>query len=117
MVWTHQNEKPPSPVEEGMRVVFCQQWEESERGWGVRPDGYSLHLTLADAQEHRIQFLEHQKEWFTNNGVDGVPDEYTRPCGDPYRVKVTEELYLKLEKDKNMRFNDNAYPDRAGWTQ
>ncbi len=21
-----------------MRRVICQQWEESERGWGTRPD-------------------------------------------------------------------------------
>lgn len=24
--------------------VICQKWEESERGWGTRPNGYSLHL-------------------------------------------------------------------------
>ncbi len=29
-------------------AVVVQKWEETERGWGVRPDGFSLHLTDAD---------------------------------------------------------------------
>lgn len=26
-----------------MPQVIVQKWEESERGWGTRPDGYSIH--------------------------------------------------------------------------
>jgi hypothetical protein len=29
-------------------LVIRQEWEESERGWGCRPDGYSLHLDKED---------------------------------------------------------------------
>lgn len=28
-----------------MPAILCQEWEESERSWGVRPDGASLHFT------------------------------------------------------------------------
>lgn len=108
---------PENKENNNMPVVFCQQWEESERGWGVRPDGYSLHLTLADASDFRMHYLQHQREYFESCGIDGVPDEYTRPCGDPYRAKVSEELYHKLLKEKSIRFNDNLYPERAGWAQ
>ena len=45
--------------------VVCQYWEESERGWGVRPDGCSLHLTEAD----RKQFIK--EYWDIENGVHG----------------------------------------------
>lgn len=93
--------------------VVIQIWEESERGWGTRPDGYSLHLTLADASDFRKQYLDHQHEYFESIGEKGVPDEYTRPCGEPYLVKVTEALYEQLTKEKNIRFHDNAYPGRA----
>jgi hypothetical protein len=95
-----------------MNVVYCQIWEESERGWGTRPDGHSLHLTFADAEQFRKEYLDHQHEYFESIGVKGVPDEYTRPYGDPYQVKVGDELYEQLAKDKNIRFNDNAYPER-----
>ena len=27
-------------------VLFCLAWEESEQGWGTRPDGFSLHVTV-----------------------------------------------------------------------
>lgn len=93
-------------------TAYIQIWEESERGWGTRPDGYSLHLTLFDASNFRMHFLDHQKEWFESHGEMGVPDEYTRPYGEPYLVKVTEELYEQLVKDKDIRFHDNAYPER-----
>ena len=29
-----------------MNRCYFQRWEESERGWGVRPDGCSLHLGI-----------------------------------------------------------------------
>ena len=35
-----------------MKKVYLQHWEESERGWGIRPDGCSLHLTLEDRKKY-----------------------------------------------------------------
>jgi len=96
-----------------MNVVYCQIWEESERGWGTRPDGHSLHLTLDDANEWRKQYLERQHEYFKSIGENGVPDEYTRPCAEPYQVRVSDEIYKQLVKDKNIRLHNNAYPERV----
>ncbi|OGZ11915.1 MAG: hypothetical protein A2942_01995 [Candidatus Lloydbacteria bacterium RIFCSPLOWO2_01_FULL_50_20] len=41
--------------------VLCQKWEESERGWGTRPDGYSLHKSDADREQY---IREHMKKNF-----------------------------------------------------
>jgi hypothetical protein len=32
--------------------AWRQDWEESERGWGVRPDGHTLHLSLQDLKTY-----------------------------------------------------------------
>ncbi len=60
--------------------VIVQKWEESEQGWGIRPDGYSLHLT----EEDRKAFVT--AYWAT------LPDEapycYSSPSGTPYRAAV-----------------------------
>ena len=69
--------------------VIVQKWEESERGWGVRPDGYSLHLTEAD----RKAFV--QAHW------DALPAEapyaYTRPSGAPYDAQVDAATFTALQ--------------------
>jgi hypothetical protein len=95
-------------------MVICQKWEESERGWGTRPDGYTLHLT----DEHRRQFV--QKHW--DSYSDGAaPDEYSRPCGEPYQCQATEEVYQELrQRGGNRWYLDNDYPEpdgSDGWIQ
>jgi hypothetical protein len=52
--------------------IFVQLWEESEAGWGVRPDGASLHLNESDS-------LIYVKEYW-DKMPDTVPAEYSRPC-------------------------------------
>lgn len=66
-------------------VVVRQDWLESERGWGIRPDGYSLHRTKAD--------LDAFVRAYWQDMPDEVPDEYSRPCGEPYLVDVDESTY------------------------
>jgi len=31
-----------------MKTIYFQYWTESEAGWGQRPDGFILHLSLED---------------------------------------------------------------------
>jgi hypothetical protein len=77
------------------QIVLCRNWEESERGWGVRPDGISLHLTEQDYK----QYVENY--WSTM--PDRAPDEYSRPAtfGNLYEVKASDELYKEIEESKN----------------
>jgi hypothetical protein len=71
-----------------MKQLLMQPWLESERGWGVRPDGCSMHFNEAD---HRV-FVD--KYW--DSMPDEVPDEYSRPNGNPYYVEVTDDLFNEV---------------------
>ena len=73
----------PKPTDLRMLVVV-QPWSEFERGWGCRPDGYSLHLT----EEDRVSFIK----GYTANRTGAAPYEYDAPDGSPYwaYVKVGE---------------------------
>ncbi len=78
-------------------TVLRQDWLESERGWGQRPDGYSLHLTESDRQRYITEY------W--GRMPDEVPDEYSRPDGSPVRIDVDELLYAQVAASKNgLRF-------------
>ena len=68
-----------------MPIVVCQYWDESERGWGVRPDGFSLHRTMADLDA----FV---KEHNDRLPTDYIPDEYTRVSGEPKALDVPKSI-------------------------
>lgn len=74
--------------------VWCQKWEESERGWGTRPDGFSLHLTKEDLDAFIRAYWDRMPKSY-------VPDEYSRPDGDPYRCPVNDRIYAKIKASKN----------------
>lgn len=76
--------------------AICQDWEESERGWGTRPDGCSLHLTIED----RNLFVKNYWDLMPRE----VPDEYERPEGNPFRIEVSRKLYNQIKKsDEGLR--------------
>lgn len=86
---------------QGLENVVYVSWEESERGWGTRPDGFSLHLTRND-------FKEFERDYW-GRMPNEVPDEYSRPAGDPTDVKVDMGLYKQIAKSKNgIRCYDEA---------
>ena len=81
--------------------VVCQKWMESERGWGIRPDGYTLHLTMDDCRRFREEY------WTTQHARDGgsVPDEYSFEAGEPFMVQVdsaTHKQLMSRKKDPEM---------------
>jgi hypothetical protein len=70
--------------------VIRQRWEESERGWGIRPDGYSLHLTYQDAIVYIREYWDLMPSY--------VPDEYSRPSGEPTEAMVERQTFEALNK-------------------
>lgn len=74
------------------KTVYIQNWEESERGWGTRPDGFTIHTSLKQLNEYITWYNK------TFNNLSFVPDEYTRICGDPVKVEVSDELFERIEK-------------------
>ena len=80
--------------------VYRQDWEESELGWGIRPDGYSLHLSLEDAAIFAKNYMIQQENYFKERGVKGVPDEYSRVSGKAYEVDVDKKIYQEIRKSE-----------------
>jgi hypothetical protein len=89
-------------------TVVVQKWEESERGWGCRPDGYSMHLSDA----HRVAYI---KDYWDGMPDYPVPDEYSRPDGTPYLADVDEKTYEEVKVTKNgERYYRGPYPGSGG---
>lgn len=78
--------------------VVVQEWEESEAGWGVRPDGATLHLTEASRASYVSDYWEREKK---NNPSGAVPHEYTRTSGRPQVIDVDKATYDKVKGTKN----------------
>lgn len=88
-------------------VVICQGWEESEAGWGVRPDGASLHLTRDDRDAFIRAYWDAEK---ASNPSGTVPREYSRPCGEPFKLEVDASTVLKVSAStKGIRILEDLY--------
>lgn len=88
--------------------AIVQKWEESERGWGTRPDGYSLHLTEVDRAEY-------VKAYYARMPAV-APDEYDRPSGTPYEADITDSATLELlqASESGIRRYSRDYPGSGG---
>lgn len=86
-------------------TVWCQQWTETERGWGQRPDGYSLHLT----QNHSAEYI---KKYLAKMPDGPTPDEYSFPDGDPYQTEmdISETDLVRMGNNRGMRVYSNDWP-------
>lgn len=83
--------------------VICQLWEESEMGWGQSPDGFSLHLTIAD----RDAFIKAYKK----DRKGSTPSIYDRPCGEPYQQLVSQKVADLIGSGNGIRSSED-YPNR-----
>lgn len=77
--------------------VVLQEWLESEAGWGQRPDGYSVHLSVEDAKAYVDNYWAEEKK---RNPSGATPSCYVRPCGNPFVKDVDRDVYQKLKKLK-----------------
>ncbi len=95
-------------IESGDHPVVVEKWEESERGWGTRPDGFSLHFSLG--------CLERYIKKYWDGMPDEAPDEYSRPSGTPYEAEVSDQVFLDVyNSGLGLRFYSNyAYPGDGG---
>lgn len=76
-----------------MKKVYLQHWEESERGWGVRPDGCSLHIDLENHKSY-LQSIYDERDPMN------VPHEYERIVGDVSEVLVSDTIFSQIIKTK-----------------
>lgn len=104
---------PPSPPKK-IKVVV-QKWEETERGWGCRPDGYSIHPDEAARKRYVAAHWESMKKEFGEE----APDEYDRPNGTPYEAEV-DEVEIKDDGLRYYEHEISSYPGhggRDGWVK
>jgi len=81
-------------------AVYRIEWTETERGWGQRPDGYSLHASRKDADEYIGKHWDRMHELY---GPESVPDEYSFP-DNPRLVEVNEKTFKEVELKGSVRY-------------
>lgn len=95
----------PKVERKGLLALYAIVWEESERGWGTRPDGYSFHRS----QDEATKFINEYQSKLPKE----VPDEYSRPLSENARlIEVSESLYDYVTEFGSVWLapnNDNAY--------
>lgn len=73
-------------------LVWVQKWDESESGWGRKPDGYTLHVEREDITKYMWHMREVEaKEGF---GHGNPPPCYVLPDGEPYQTEITDPVLL-----------------------
>jgi len=82
-----------------MNKVILQRWEESERNWGTRPDGCSLHLDNINRDNYINDIYKDRK--------DDVPETYDRIVGTPIDVFIDDSLFEILKVEKSLRLQEN----------
>lgn len=70
--------------------AFVETWTESERGWGTRPDGYTIHLS----REAAVKFIEDYNK--KHNTAASAPEVYTRADGNLTEIRVGKKTYQQL---------------------
>jgi hypothetical protein len=78
-------------------IAYLISWTESERGWGCRPDGYSLHVGPQEA-------VKYVKSHNDSLPAGPAPDEYSRADGDAVAVEATPTLMARLKVKGSLRF-------------
>lgn len=70
------------------KKLWAVEWEESEQGWGVRPDGFSFHRSPENANQY-VQDIYSKYPY-------KVPSDYSRACSNPTLIEVSDELYTRV---------------------
>jgi len=83
-----------------MNKVILQFWEESERGFGVRPSGCSLHLD----NPMRDNYVE---SIYKDRSTDYIPSVYDRVIGDVIDAYISDVLYSKVKLKNSIRIYEH----------
>jgi hypothetical protein len=88
-------------------VVYIQPWEETERGWGTRPDGISIHRSEDVVSKHCNEIMDEQEQRFGSE----VPDEYSRPLtGYHYKAHIKQSKFDEIfQNDRYYRSYNHSF--------
>ena len=99
------------------QMLYAVPWFESERGWGIRSDGYSLHESKTDVMSYIRDYWDSMP--------DMSPDEYSRPKTDasnhPQVITVTlstdNPLVQELQQNPENKNGVRAYRHVDGYKE
>lgn len=99
-----------------MKKVWIQKWEESEAGWGSRPDGFTMHVERSDIEKFLVAMRAREKADHKAQGKPPgyVPPEYSRPCGTPYEVEVPDEVFDAVKAGEHGIWAPSGLDDPPG---
>lgn len=84
--------------------VLLEEWTESERGWGTREDGASIHQ---DRENHDKYIRSY---WAGMPKT--VPNEYSFPGGEPIEIFVDKKTFDEVQKHGSVRLGEGSYLER-----
>ena len=84
-----------------MNKCYFQRWEESERGWGVRPDGCSIHLNL-DFHKSYLRDIYNIRQ---HEAL--VPDEYDRIIGYVCECFISDSVFQLVQNQGSIRLMEH----------
>ena len=84
----------------GNKLIICQKWEEIERGWGTRPDGFSLHVSIESLKKLIVQQRQLAEEY---------PEEFSVPDGQSYPYETDDATYQVLVDNGGSKWYPRGY--------
>lgn len=75
-------------------------WIESERGWGIRSNGYSVHISEDVCEEYKKKHIDETIKLFGRE----APEIYTRPLSKSKKILIDEDLFAQLRECGSIRF-------------
>jgi hypothetical protein len=79
-----------------MNKAILQIWEESNKEFGIRQDGCSIHIDS-------IELNQYIDSVYRDRDGDNLPISYERVVGNPTEVEICDLLYNRLTRDKSIR--------------
>lgn len=87
-------------------IVVAQRWEESERGWGCRDDGWTYHSTTSKLNDYEDNMWNREKEIYGNR----VPDCYSRRDG-PAKLVEVDQFVWELIRERELNYGGTLGTD------
>jgi hypothetical protein len=80
-----------------MNRCYFQRWEESERGWGIRPDGCSIHLSVDSHKKYLNEI------YIVRQSDSSIPQEYDRITGTLIECFISDTLFEIVKEKLSLR--------------
>lgn len=84
-----------------MNKIILQLWEESERGFGIRPDGCSVHINSLERKRYIDSIY--------SNRSSEVPDEYEHIIGDEIVAFIEDGLFEHVISEGSIRIEQYQF--------